>query len=109
MKKVITQITTADTKKTYEFTGKKNGEAPQLWFLEIRGHAVEPSDGSHTNSKYAASCDVHHIGDLYVERQTLVNAGALPKSYNDQPATKEETVEELFLRLLEKVGFHLTE
>jgi hypothetical protein len=104
MKKTITYITTADTKKTYEFPDE---EAKNPEIVEIKlflGFAKEDSGYVRTSSY---SYPEYPKAIIYVERQTLENAGILPLGDYASQSEKEEpteTPEDLILRLLEMVG-----
>ena len=93
----VVRITTADTKKTYEFDGKKDNL--QLWEVSLQIRCVDDWGRSSSGSR-------HTEGQVYLERQTLVNAGLLPVAAQDKEPTPEEkrTVEDLILELLEHVG-----
>ncbi len=98
MRKVVTYITTADTKETHEFPGK---DLPQLWEVGLSIECVDGKGKAFTSTRSIAAT-------VYVERQTLVNAGLLPvcgKSKEPTPETKE-TAEDLIIRLLEMVDVH---
>ena len=94
----IVRITTEDTKKTYEFPNEGN---PQLWAvtLSIEGISFygQPAHGSVCKKI------------IHIERETLENAGLLPKQNEKKDEVAEETAEELILRLLEHVGVYPTE
>lgn len=97
MRETVTRITTADTEKTYELPGEN---VPQLWEAELAIRAVE-EDGEINRP---SSPEVI----IYIERQTLVNAGLLPEVKDDVKPTEDtkETPEGLLLRLLEHVGIY---
>ena len=100
MRKEIVRITTADTKETHEFPGK---DLPDLWAVGIMINSLD-GRGHHT----AGRSIIHTV---YVERQTLVNAGLRPVCAEDKKPTPEdeETAEDLILRLLEMVDVYPTE
>lgn len=94
--KRFARITTQDTKKTYELPSEN---APQLWLVELIISNVEHATGTAIKS-------AHTKASIHLERQTLVDAGLLPKAEADKEPTNEtrERPEDLILRLLEHVG-----
>ncbi len=102
MKRVYTEITTADTKKTYVMD-KKYGINPQLWEASISIKHV--SDNGYTDSY------ISRTESIYLERETLEKAGLLPFTVDrDQPKPETvETAEDLIIRLLNHVGFYPTQ
>ena len=97
MKESIVRITTADTKKTYEFPHKAN---PQLWEVKLSMVSVTFNGSSY------AHMSAEKI--IYLERETLENAGLLPNNKYESVTSKEpeETAEDLIIRLLEHVGYY---
>ena len=93
--KTITRITTEDTKKTYEFPNKGN---PQLWAVTLSIEKIY----HYGQPKYGCVCKKI----IHVERETLENAGLLPKQNEKKDGEPEETPADLILRLLEHVGVY---
>lgn len=90
----IARITTVEG-NTYELPSEAG---LQLWEVELRISHVDPRSGR-------SDAALSPSGAIHVERQTLVNAGLLPRACNDTPPPEDaETVEKLILRLLEHVG-----
>lgn len=102
MKKTIVQITTSDTNKIHEFTGAAQPKTEQVWYLELFAHPVD-SYGGHTERGYGGTSGIR-IANFYLERQSLANTGALGKRVNEPEPTHEETIEQLIIKLLQKVG-----
>jgi len=100
MKESITRITTADTKKTYEFPGQYN---PSLFEVSIRIVPVQDSGNT-----YDINNCTHVYRTVYLELVTLLKAGLKP--YDRKPLDTDpeptETVENLIIRLLEHVGYY---
>lgn len=97
MRKTITYITTADTKKTYEYPDLKS-KNPQLWAVKLSITWVG-NTGRHGDPDQEKTV-------IYLERETLENVGLLPaeKKLPESTPEPQETVEDLILRLLEHVG-----
>jgi len=101
MKRKLIIIKTVDTEKEYTFElGKTGKENPQLWKVEINIACVD----SHGNSCIGSQGTK---GSVYVERETLEDAGLIPRiiTKEDEPK-KEVLVEDLILGLLEYVGVY---
>ena len=101
MRQVKTFITTYDTGKEYVFPceGEDN---PHLWEVKIKLREVDDTGG-------IGSFEYEIPGGLiFVERQTLVDFGALPYTpkIDIGPPEPKQTVEDLILQLLEAVGCH---
>jgi hypothetical protein len=97
MRENIVRITTADTKKTYEFPG----DNPQIWEIKLSSSMVGPVG----NPQYGFSTD----GTIYLERETLENAGLRPKNKPDTAVSNHETIEDLIIRMLEHLGYYPAE
>lgn len=101
MKKQFVEITTYDTKKTYHFSADGKAKNPQLWEVKLQIGTV----GSQGHTKYGLSGN----DSIYLERQTLEDAGLIPldpsKTIKDTGA-EVRTPEDLILELLEIVGVY---
>lgn len=94
MKETIVRITTADTKKTYEFPNKNN---PQLWEVTMETRCVQVDGSINPSSSIKET--------LYYERQSLVDAALLPQGRNDSPPPiPPRTLEDMFAEILEHMG-----
>lgn len=102
MKRVYTEITTADTKKTYVMD-RNSDNNPQLWEASISLKCLDKA-GDIDNYR-------NKTANIYLERETLERAGLLPQAiYKDKPNVEPaETAEDLIIRLLNHVGFYPTE
>jgi len=101
-KERVVRIKTHDTEKVYEFPG----ENPILWevTLGIRDVCVRSGE---PRAKY----DTKKV-TIYLERETLEDAGLLPFAYEskrEDPVDPIETPEDLLLRLLDLVGVYPVE
>ena len=103
MKQNIVRITTADTKKTYEFPREDN---PDLWQATLVLWPVNKGGDVYTASGYTS-----HKVTIYLEQDTLLKAGLKPYSYKEKETDPEpqETTEDLLIRLLEHLGYYPTE
>ena len=101
MKESFVRITTADTKKTYEFPNKDN---PPLFEVSLKICPIQANGG--------ACYDVYQYTQInksvHLELETLLRAGLEPYHHkakeNDPEPT--ETAEDLIIRLLETVGYY---
>jgi hypothetical protein len=95
------RITTSDTEKTYQFPPGNAPQPPDLWEVTLTIKSIDKQGWVSTSSVYEWP-----KGTVHLERETLENAGVLPKPM-DTPTKEEpeETVEDLILRLLEHVGY----
>lgn len=113
MRKQYVEITTADTGKTYRYD-HNNPVETQLWEVTLNISCVDSKTG---RSWYVADVvspisRAHPPVTIYLERETLENAGLLPvrsASKNDQDEEPTETAEDLLIRLLEHLGYYPTE
>jgi len=90
------RVTTADTKKTYEFPGEGN---PEIWQVEITIKTLHRISGALDGYPMTSPKNIIHV-----ERETLENAGVVGKRV--EPGKKhvpKETAEDLIIRLLEHV------
>jgi hypothetical protein len=95
MKKTVTYITTADTKKTYAFPTEKDKKNPQLWMVELRMNAVDGNLGYSS----IGSLD-YSQANVYLERETLEKVGLVGKRIDVKEDTPpKETVEDLIIRM----------
>jgi hypothetical protein len=103
MKKTVVRITTADTRKTYEFPSP---EHPQIWEAKISLEQIG-NDGNYAQSK----CSRHSYPSktIYLELETLQKAGLKSYKYPNIVELPQETAEDLIIRLLEHVGVYPTE
>lgn len=96
MIETIKRITTADTQQTYELG---NGEVPQLWEVRLSIACISDAGTNYGHSEKAC---------IHLERETLENAGLLPRSDSGpkNAPSQDETAEDLAIRLLEHLGYY---
>ena len=104
MKKTITYITTADTKKTYEYPPKEGVKNPTLNEVLLTYDFVDESGRSSPSNRCT-----YNSTSIFLERESLERAGILPIAYESEVAEVTETAEDLILRLLEMVDVHPNE
>jgi hypothetical protein len=104
MKKYITEITTTDTKKTYNYERFSENDNPQIWEATISVNPVDGNSGEKNNYPTKSKT-------IYLERATLENASLLPmeREREIEKVQPTETAEDLIIRLLNHVGFYPTE
>jgi len=102
MKQQIVRITTADTKKTYEFPPKAPFVNPDIWEVSLMLRGV----GNDGQTKYGFV--QQSASKIFVELSTLQAAGVTPRNCKEVSEKQEETVEDLIIRLLEHVGHYPT-
>ena len=100
MKESIVRITTADTKKTYEFPG----DNPELYEARITLCKVDNGGNSYLDAKRYDNI----TKTIYIELDTVLKAGLEPYYHTPKNTDPEptETAEDLIIRLLEHVGYY---
>lgn len=105
MKKSYVEVTTYDTGKTYRFPAKESVKNPQLWEVDLSIATVNPQ--GHSPQPRAERWRAQQ--PIYLERNSLVKAGLLPKRDTDKPekgTVQARTPEDLIYELLEMLGFY---
>ena len=97
MKKTVVRITTADTRKTYEFPG----DHPQIWEVKLTIEEIGV-DGNY--DRFRTGYHSYPAKVVYLELETLQNAGLKPIPKEETEKLPTETAEDLIIRLLEHVG-----
>jgi len=105
-KQTVIQITTYDTKKTYEFVRGLQNENPPLWEV---GSFVQRINQNGKISQHQSSYK-YPKKIMYLEEETLKSIGLVTSQKKDQAKKDpEKTVEDAILELLEYVGVYPTE
>jgi hypothetical protein len=98
MRRSITEITTDDTKTTYQFDGTKN-DHPELWGVRVTFYKLNKMSG-HDEGTYTG-----FFRELNLERKTLENAGIFPMPPERREEKPTDNFEDLAIRLLNILGF----
>ena len=104
MIKTITYITTADSKKTYEYPPKDGIKNPDILKVLLKMDWVDSRGNANPDSVYKSTS-----GIAYLERETMENAGIIPFKENSSVKVPVETAEDLIIRLLEMVQVYPNE